>query len=669
MKTSLSVWIRLNLLLLACLVILRLLFFFEIHFRIEAGWDVFPTVMSGVLFDVILLFRVFVYGLIPFVLVHRFLPKAACWVFGGWLVLYAIVEALLAEYYCNLNLPLDHVVLVYTPEELKETVSSSAALSLAQVFWFVLHVACAIALVSLGGVVRKMKPFSYGVIIPVLSVGFLVSVFVNYPQMIREEKYYATHDAFCLAVNQPSYSWFKIKEYREDLRKGMAEDYGKSVSEAATAYQSLHPENDYDNPEYPFYRKATDPDVLGPFFKQTTDGLPPNVVFVIVEGLGQRLTGVTSPALSFTPFIDRLASTGLFWPNCFSTSERTFGVLPAVFASVPHGRLGFTSTLSYLPKHYSLLRDFKRNGYTTSFFYGGDASFDRYGYFMEENQIDFQFVPNLTIQDSTQYALLANNNRWGLDDGQLFAGAIKHKRNDTAGKRPYADVYLTLTTHEPFFIEGIESFEQRVMEIVEQAEGVSDKERENVLKNQNIYACYLYMDQCLKELFAYYASRPDFDNTLFVITGDHRMAQVPQAIPIRKYNVPLIIYSPLVKQPKTMNAVVSHWDITPSINAYLHTNYSYDIDDHCHWLGTSFDTVSAYRNTRKLAFMLNNRDVVDYMNGNYFISNNTLAKFNENMSATIVNDEQLYNCLKNELDNFQILSRFVVQFDRLEPPR
>lgn len=669
MRTSLSVWIRLNLLFLASLLAFRLLYFFELHFRIEAGWEVFPTVMSGAMFDLILLSRVFVYGLIPFVLMYRFLPKTACWVFGGELVLYAVVEALLVEYYCNLNQPLDHVVLVYTPEELMETVFSSAALSWAQVFWFVSHVACASALVSLCGVARKAKSFSYGVIIAVVAMGLSVAIFVNYPRMIREEKHYATHHAFCLAVNQPSYSWFKIKEYRDDLRKGMADDYGKSVSEAAAAYQSLHPENDYDNPEYPFYRKATDPDVLAPFFEKTSDGLPPNLVFIVVEGLGRRLTGVSSPALSFTPFIDSLASAGLFWPNCFSTSERTFGVLPSVFASAPHGRLGFTATLSYLPRHHSLLRDLKRNGYTTSFFYGGDASFDRYDYFMEENQTDFQFVPNLSIQDSTQYALFANNNRWGLDDGPLFEGAILHKRHDTVAKRPFSDVYLTLTTHEPFLFDGIEPFKQRVVALLEQTEGVSEKERENVLKNKNVYACYLYMDQCLKALFAYYASRPDFDNTLFVITGDHRMAQVPQAVPLRKYNVPLVIYSPLIKQPKTMNAVVSHLDITPSINAYLHANYPYQIDEHCHWLGTSFDTVSAFQNTRRLAFMLNNRDVVDYMSGNYYISNNTLAKFYENMSATVVSDGQLYNCLKNELDNFQVLSRFVVQFDRLEPPR
>ena len=372
--------------------------------------------------------------------------------------------------------------------------------------------------------------------------------------------------------------------------------------------------------------------------------------------------------LSFTPFIDSLAVSGLFWPNCFSTSERTFGVLPSVFASAPHGRLGFTATLPYLPRHHSLLLDLERNGYTTSFFYGGEASFDRYDDFMKENHVDYQFVPTLTVHDSSQYRLLAYNNRWGLDDAQLFSGAVLHEQSDTAAKPPFADVFLTLTTHEPFFFEGIEAYEQQVKEIVEKTVGVSEKERENVMKNLNIYACYLYMDQCVRQLFSYYASRPDYANTVFVITGDHRMAVVPFGIPIRKYNVPLVIYSPLIKRPKTMRAMVSHLDIAPSINAYLHANYPYDIDDHCHWLGTSLDTVRVFRNNRKLAFMLNNRDVVDYMDGTYLINNKTLVKLDASLSGTIIEDEQLYSRMKEELDDFQFLSRFVVQFNRLTPP-
>lgn len=661
LTTHLSSLTSLCLLLLACMVAVRPLFFLEVYFRVGLEPQYFFTVMSGTLFDALLVARIFTFAAIPFIVLHGFFPKTARGIFIGLITLYVLVSALLAEYYCNLGTPLDHVVLVYTPEELKTTVFSSASLSWVQVLWFLLLTGVPVLLVLLW---KKVNVGSKTAV--AMTVVFLLATFfVPYRRLIREEGLFATHHDFCLSVNQPSFAFVKLSDYRKEVRRNADGNSYAYSAEAVEAYHALHPEFDYDYPGYPFYRKADDPDVLGPSLYATSDGLPPNLVFVVVEGLGCRLTGVTHPALSFTPFIDSLAAEGLFWPNCFSTSERTFGALPSVFASAPHGRYGFTWQLP-MPKHHSLLLDLERNGYTSSFYYGGDESFDHYDVFMNVNHVDYLFVPEMVVDDSTQYALMVENNRWGLDDGLLFDCAIRHKTAATE-KRPHADVFLTLTTHEPFMVDGIETYEQQVLSIVEQTPELSDKEWDNVMKNLNIYACFLYMDQSLKRLFDYYASRPDFANTVFVITGDHRMAPVLSGIPLRFYNVPMIVYSPLVKQPKTMQAVVSHLDVTPSFNAYLHANYDYAIDDHCHWLGTSFDTVSTYQNTRKLSFMRNNRDVIDYMSDKYFINKNTLIQLDPHFIGYSVDDDRLLQQYKSELDAFETVSRFVVQHDVLMP--
>ena len=660
-------WVRLNLLLLACMVVVRPLFFLEVSQRLGVDSSQFLTVLSGSLFDFLLVCRVMTYGLIPFLLIHWFFPKTARGIFIGLITLYVVVSALLAEYYCNLGMPLDHVVLVYTPEELKTTVfASSSSISLTQVLWFVLLVGFPVLILLLAG--RKNSFIARNEVTMqtiLIILALIATIFIHYPDLIRKESLYANHSDFCLAVNQPSYAWVKITDYRKEMKRTTEGDSYPYSAEAVEAYQALHPEFEYDHPGYPFYRKANDPDVLGPYLNPTSDGLPPNLVFIVVEGLGRRLTGITYPALSFTPFIDSLASEGLYWPNCFSTSERTFGALPSLFASAPSGRHGFTWNLP-LPRHHSLLLDLERNGYTSSFYYGGDESFDHYDVFMEDNHIDYLFVPELLVDDSVQYKLLAENYRWGLDDDQLFDCAINHKKN-TQETRPHADFYLTLTTHEPFVVNGIETYEQQVRTMVEQTPDLVEKERDNVLKNLNIYACFLYLDQCMRQLFDYYTSRPDFDNTIFVITGDHRMAPVLPGISLRYYNVPMIVYSPLVKQPKTMQAVVSHLDVTPSFNAYLNTNYNYVIDDHCHWLGTSFDTVADYRNTRKLSFMRNNRDVVDYLSDDYFINRNNLIKMDPSIIGYSLDNEKLYQQYKAELDDFELVSRFVVQHDVLMP--
>lgn len=660
-------WVRLNLFLLLCMVAMRLWFFLEVHFRLDIALNQFFTILSGALFDLLLVCRVMAYGLIPFLLIHWFFPKTARGIFIGLIVLYTVVSALLAEYYCNLGMPLDHVILVYSPEELKTTVfSSTTSISFTQVLWFVLLVGFPVLILLLAG--RKNSFIARNEVTMqtiLIILALIATIFIHYPDLIRKESLYANHSDFCLAVNQPSYAWVKITDYRKEMKRTTEGDSYPYSAEAVEAYQALHPEFEYDHPGYPFYRKANDPDVLGPYLNPTSDGLPPNLVFIVVEGLGRRLTGITYPALSFTPFIDSLASEGLYWPNCFSTSERTFGALPSLFASAPSGRHGFTWNLP-LPRHHSLLLDLKRNGYTSSFYYGGDESFDHYDVFMVENHVDYLFKPQLVVDDSAHYELLAENYRWGLDDNQLFDCAVRHKKS-VDEPRPHADIFLTLTTHEPFVVDGIEAYEQRVRSIVEQAPELIDKERDNVLKNLNIYACFLYLDQSLKRLFDYYASRPDFANTIFVITGDHRMAPVLPGISLRYYNVPMIVYSPLVKQPKTMQAVVSHLDVTPSFNAYLNTNYNYVIDDHCHWLGTSFDTVADYRNTRKLSFMRNNRDVVDYLSDDYFINRNNLIKMDPSIIGYSLDNEKLYQQYKAELDDFELVSRFVVQHDVLMP--
>lgn len=655
-----------NLVLLVCMVMVRPLFFLEVFHRIGLEPRQLFTVLSGSLFDLLLVCRIVAFGLVPFVLLHVFFPKTTRGIYIGLIMLYAVVSALLAEYFCNLTMPLDHVILVYTPEELKETVfSSSTSISAAQVLWFLVMVAVPAVIVLIGEKLREKSEKRFVFHCVVLALFVLAAVLVPFKRMVRDEKMYADHNGFCLAVNQPSYSFIKINDYlKYEGGRREEEDY-QLTTEQLAAYQACHPEFEYDHPGFPIYRKATDPDVLGPFFNETSDDLPPNLVFIIIEGFGRHLTGVTSPGISFTPFIDSLATEGLFWPNCFSTSVRTFGVLPSVFASAPAGRFGFAAHMP-MPRHHSLLLDLERNGYSVSFFYGGDPAFDHYGDFMKLNHVGDLAVPTLVVEDSTKYNLLKENNRWGYDDDQLFEFAINHKR-EKPDTRPHADIYLTLSTHEPFVVDDIEKYENQVKEMVESMPDLDRRERNNVLNNLNIYGVYLYVDESVRHLMEDYASRPEFANTVFVITGDHRMAMVPSGIELRTCNVPLVVYSPLLKRTKTMKAVVSHLDITPSLNAFLNGNYDYAIDDHCHWLGTSFDTISEFRNTRKLSFMRNNRDVLDYYSGDYFLNDKRLMMPGPDLNWNPVEDEALIQYYQTELGCFEAVSRFVVQHDVLMP--
>jgi len=104
---------------------------------------------------------------------------------------------------------------------------------------------------------------------------------------------------------------------------------------------------------------------------------------------------------------------------------------------------------------------------------------------------------------------------------------------------------------------------------------------------------------------------------------------------IDKYHVPLIIYSPMLKQANRFPGVVSHLDISPTLAVFLKNKYQVELPSTIHWLGQVLDTNSTFRNTRELAFMRNSREVNDYLSGNHYLSEGILYKIKENLDLEL----------------------------------
>ncbi len=124
-------------------------------------------------------------------------------------------------------------------------------------------------------------------------------------------------------------------------------DFGKTAGAASMTSINYLAES-----RYPFLHKDETPDVLGPFFN--TAPTPPNVVIIIVEGLGRAFTGPDAYLGSFTPFIDSLAQQSLYWENFLSEGGLTFAVLPSIVGSLPFGQQGFADLGAQMPDHLSL---------------------------------------------------------------------------------------------------------------------------------------------------------------------------------------------------------------------------------------------------------------------------------------------------------------------------
>lgn len=659
---GLRVWSKYSLLWILLTFILRISFFFVMLAAGLVQVSSFMTILSGVYFDVAVVLEAGAIAIVPFLIIYCFLPETARVLSIFFITLYAVIYGCLIGYYSNVNLPLDRVFFVYGPGEMYDIVVSSVRFTIMPLLGIAVIAALYWLLVRFWN--RKVavsKAFS----LCFLSLTLFFAIFLNFKALITNDKHYDSYQDYCLAANQLAYTLNDFDEYwREKARAEDFASYDGQVLADAVSFQRLFPDFNYVDIHYPFMRESDDPDVLGDLMNPTNDGEAPAFVFVIVESLGQRLSS-DRPEMSFTPFLDSLKKESLYWPNCLALSERTFGALPNIFSSAPYGKTGFASIWHPIPHHNSILKEMLLNDYTLSFYYGGNASFDGQDEFMRGNGVGYIMKPSETDFDQEMKEQMMKENSWGMYDKDMFDAAIRH-RDTTSRNRRNTDVFITLSTHEPWCFEGNEIYTEKVENMVENTESFGPAEKNTVLSNKKTFASFLYMDDCLKMLLDYYKSQPEYENTVFVIVGDHRMGRVyVNPSPLLKYNVPLIVYSPLLKAPKTFEAVVTHHDIAPTVTAYLAKNYDYISADECHWLGTSLDTSAAYRCRQSVSFMRNSREEIEYLHGDFLLDRDRVFKVSESLEIKEIFDDAVRDSLTEYLRRYKNVDIYVTQNDYL----
>ncbi|MEO6638755.1 MAG: sulfatase-like hydrolase/transferase, partial [Ginsengibacter sp.] len=166
------------------------------------------------------------------------------------------------------------------------------------------------------------------------------------------------------------------------------------------------------------------------------------------------------------------------------------------------------------------------------------------------------------------------------------------------------------------------------------------------------YASILYVDEAIRNFMNSYAGRNDFNNTIFIVTGDHRMPEIPMSTKIDRYHVPLIIYSPLLKRVESFGALSTHMDITPSLLSLLTHQYNYKVPSMATWLGKSLDTARSFRNIHSYPFIQTKSDIEDYVMDEYMLHGDELFKISDNMNLDPVTDDKEKARLKSAFAGF-----------------
>ncbi len=400
-------------------------------------------------------------------------------------------------------------------------------------------------------------------------------------------------------------------------------------------------------------------DVLSPFFNLKKE--KPNIVIVVLEGMGGEFVGDNHYA-GFTPYLDSLISKSLYWPNFLSTTGRSFGVLPSLIGSLPYGEKGFLE-LEELPSHLSLINVLKLNGYTTSFYAGHQSSFDKKINFLEHNGIDYVIDENNFGKEYEKAAENSEGYSWGYPDAEIYRKTLSvlDKR-----KTPRLDILVTLSNHEPFEFPERENYLRTIDQILNSNKSIK-ADQKSVEAHKEIFASLLYTDQSLAKFMKGYAARPDFENTIFIITGDHRLIPIAQKDQLCRYHVPLFIYSPMLKRAKIFKSISSHLDVAPTLLSFLTSSYDFNKIEKTAWVGKGIDTAQNFRNTHEIPLMKYKGMINDFVYKEYMYSDGELFKIKENLGIYKVVNDSLLSLILRKLKKFKEDNSYVTKRNRIFP--
>lgn len=218
-----------------------------------------------------------------------------------------------------------------------------------------------------------------------------------------------------------------------------------------------------------------------------------NVVVIIWESFTAKVVAGLGGVKNITPQFEKLSKEGMLFTNVYASGNRSDKGMVAILSGYPAQP---TNSIIKIPKKTislpSLPKEFKKNGWYTSFYYGGETEFaNMKSYFLQQG---FD-----KIIDKNDFDAADMNSKWGAHDHIVLNRLLGDL--DTQ-KQPFFSTLFTLSSHEPFEVPVKTAIE--------------GKDPEHLFLN-----AHHYTDTSIGDFIARAKTKPWWKNTLLVIIADH----------------------------------------------------------------------------------------------------------------------------------------------------
>lgn len=357
----------------------------------------------------------------------------------------------------------------------------------------------------------------------------------------------------------------KLRRVTNDSQFNLAEKfgYGKNIQKAFSDYLGI---DILSEPEEGLtqllYRKTG---------KKNIDQY--HVVVFLMESFGGHWIRYNSEKFNFLGNLNKHFEEDLFFPYSVSADNGTIGSLITLATNIPNRPgLRFLSESRYmrLKLESSLQLPFQRQGYKSSFYYGGKLGWRDIGKYLRYQGWDELYGENsLKNQLNLQGRV---GTEWGVYDEHLFNG-IYQKLESSSG--PQFILALSTTNHPPF--ETPQAYKKASLAIPSELKERVSREKETFLSRFNAFE---YSNQQLAKFLTKVKESPLAEKTIVVVTGDHNFwgfMNYDKSESFSKHTVPLYFYIPKSIKPKKVNTlkVTSHKDIGVTLYELLLSEQSY----------------------------------------------------------------------------------------------
>ncbi|MCI0516439.1 MAG: LTA synthase family protein [Woeseiaceae bacterium] len=274
----------------------------------------------------------------------------------------------------------------------------------------------------------------------------------------------------------------------------------------------------------------------------------PNVIQITVESLSAEFLGRFGNTQGLTPRLDGLLHEGLVFTNFMATGTRTVRGIEALALSVPPTP---GTSIVRRPDNENLFTIgtvFRDRGYKTSFIYGGRGYFDNMNDFFAGNGFEIHDQASESADD------VAFSNAWGVSDEDLYEWVMAQADASAAEGQPFYHFVMTTSNHRPYtFPEG----------------------RIDLPSHSGRAAAVKYTDYAIGKFMDEARTKPWFDNTIFVIVGDHCANSAGKTdVPVDNYHIPLLVYAPAIVTPGEIDTLSSQIDYAPTLFELLGWSYA-----------------------------------------------------------------------------------------------